>query len=191
MVWRDATIDSIEATKFGWSAFHMESFINEGDSGGPEIDRYGRVVAINDAGLLGTGQDWSVPSNLVKAFLQKVGIKPRIGKLTKLWFHGQQLFWAKHYQQAEAVFYRVLKMQCGVDLQPSAKYGTLTVTAAAGKMVKLSNGVAISPTGGKPLTIENPFLPLDLSGGLTNAPPLANWYVLAALADCQRQLLKH
>ncbi len=169
----------------------MESFINEGDSGGPEIDRYGRVVAINDAGRPGTGQDWSVPSNLVKVFLQKAGIKPRIGKLTTLWFRGQKLFWAKHYHRAEAIFYRVLKMQCGVDLRPSSKYGTLTVTAAAGKKVKLSNGIATTAPAGKLLTVSNPFLHLDLTGGLTNAPPLANWYVLAAVADCQRELQKH
>ncbi len=187
----DATIDSVEATRFGWSAFHMESFINEGDSGGPEIDRYGRVVAINDAGRLGTGQDWSVPINLVKTFVEKVGVKPQVGRLSILWFKGQKLFWQKHYRRAEAVFYRVLKMQCGEELRPSSKYGTIKVTAAAGKMVNISSGSPIKPAGGNLLMMNNPLSILEPSTTSdSNAPPLANWYVLAAVADCQRQLQK-
>lgn|GEM_PF-5726181 len=189
----EATIDSVEATNFGWSAFHMESFINHGDSGGPEIDQYGRVVAINDAGKTGTGQDWSVPSNLVKTFLKKVGIKPHVSTLSQLWFKGQKLFWKKHYRQAQRIFYKVLKMQCGQNLKPSSKYGAMKVTTAAGKIAIISNGARKPTSQSNPLAMPNPLLNFNpfSTPGWSNAPPLANWYVLAALAECQRKLKKH
>ncbi len=189
-----ATIDSVEPTQYGWNAFHMESFINHGDSGGPEIDSYGRVVAINDAGLMGTGQDWSIPSNLVKSFLRKAGVKAHVGKLSRLWFKGERLYWAGHYRKAEAIFFEVLRKQCGENLRPSAQYGTLKVSVASGQVATISNGVPRPKLGGNLLTINNPFVssnPLLGSPGWQNAPPLANWYVLAAVANCQRHLAKH
>ena len=188
-----ATIDSVEPTLYGWNAFHMESFINHGDSGGPEIDTYGRVVAINDAGLLGTGQNWSIPSNLVKSFLRKAGVKARVGKLSQLWFKGERLYWAGHYRKAETVFFHVLQKQCGENLRPSAQFGILKVSVAAGQVATISNGVPIPKPGGNLLAVNNPFAisnPLLGSPGWQNAPPLANWYVLAAVADCQRHLAK-
>jgi S1-C subfamily serine protease len=189
-----ATIDSVEPTLYGWNAFHMESFINHGDSGGPEIDTYGRVVAINDAGLLGTGQNWSIPSNLVKSFLRKAGVKARVGKLSRLWFKGERLYWTGHYRKAETVFFQVLQKQCGENLRPSADFGVLKVSVAAGQEATISNGVPIPKPGGNLLTVNNPFAisnPLLGSPGWQNAPPLANWYVLAAVADCQRHLARH
>src|SRR5262249_44628817 len=79
--------------------------ISEGDSGGPIVDRYGRVVALNDAGNVARAENnVAVPINLVKKYVEQAKVEAAPGRLTDHWMKGQQYFQRKEYAKALAEF---------------------------------------------------------------------------------------
>src|SRR5262245_47390724 len=75
-----AQFDNFNATK-GKSVFQTETGLNRGNSGGPLLDTYGRMVGINTAiarlssdGLPITSISFSLKSNVAKRWLQDEGV---------------------------------------------------------------------------------------------------------------------
>jgi hypothetical protein len=116
-----------------WDAFEMSADINHGDSGGPVLDEHGKVIAINVGGSLPhvgpsneqlalafaqggvspAGHNYAVPINIAKEFIEKAGVKPDPGPVSRLWAEGLDLYSRGRYSEAEKKFQEVEDMQNG------------------------------------------------------------------------------
>ena len=76
----------------GWTAIRTDANITHGNSGGPVLDKNGRVLGIvsfgetDRDGYLIAGQGYFVPVSILKEELQKASIKPAPGNLTNLYY---------------------------------------------------------------------------------------------------------
>ncbi len=84
-----------------WEALYITAAISEGDSGGPIVDRFGRVVALNVYGNQNrAGNNVAVPINLAMKFLDQAKVKPDTGALTPHWLTGQDYYSRGEYSKA-------------------------------------------------------------------------------------------
>jgi hypothetical protein len=109
-------ISNTRRMRGGYEAFEMTAEINHGDSGGPVIDRHGRVIAINmgSANSADTrGHTLAVPINLAKDLLKSAGVNitPDPGPLTQKWVESVRLFCDGKYSDAARTTEAVEKMQ--------------------------------------------------------------------------------
>ena len=118
---RDGQIGQIKPLKGDMPVvFEMTANINHGDSGGPVIDKYGRVIALNvaiypiknDAELAMPGHALAVPVQVAKTMLKVAGItKLDPGPLTEAWERGLRLYSAKDYAAAEREFVDLMRLE--------------------------------------------------------------------------------
>jgi serine protease Do len=118
---RDGQIGQIKPLKGDMPIiFEMTANINHGDSGGPVIDKSGRVIALNvaiypikkDAELTMPGHSLAVPVNVAKAMLKAAGItKLDPGPLAEAWERGLRLYAAKDYAAAEQEFVSLMRLE--------------------------------------------------------------------------------
>jgi serine protease Do len=87
----------------GWDAFAMTADISHGDSGGPVLDKNGRVIALNVAGTEIGSHTVAVPINLAKDLMRKAGIKAQPGAITQLWDSALALFAQGRYRDAKVL----------------------------------------------------------------------------------------
>jgi S1-C subfamily serine protease len=88
-----------------WTGLYITSAISEGDSGGPILDQYGRVVGLNVYGNTNrSGNNIGVPIDIARKYLEKAGVQPDTGSLTRHWAKGQDYYWRKEYSKALAEF---------------------------------------------------------------------------------------
>lgn len=84
-----------------WEALYITAAISEGDSGGPIVDRFGRVVALNVYGNQNrAGNNVAVPINLAKKYIDQAKVKPDAGALTSHWLTGQDYYSRGEYSKA-------------------------------------------------------------------------------------------
>jgi S1-C subfamily serine protease len=89
------------STDKDWEALYITAAISEGDSGGPIMDRYGRVVALNVYGNQNrAGNNVAVPINLAKKYLTQAKVEPDSGPLTARWLAGQDYYARGEYTKA-------------------------------------------------------------------------------------------
>jgi serine protease Do len=102
--------------------FEMTADINHGDSGGPVIDKYGRVIGLNvaiypvkgDGELTMPGHSVAVPIDVAKSLLKAAGIeKLDPGPLTEGWERGLRRFAAQDYAAAEKEFGDLIQLEGG------------------------------------------------------------------------------
>jgi S1-C subfamily serine protease len=105
--------------KSGVDFFHMTAQINHGHSGGPVVDQYGRVVAINVAKVKDNIRI-AVPINVAREFLDRAGIKPDPGPVTQRWLAAHDLFEKGSYAEAERAFTWVADRQSPDRNRPAA-----------------------------------------------------------------------
>lgn len=135
VITEDGKITQRVPYKTGVEFFHMTAQINHGHSGGPVVDQYGRVVAINVAKL----QDnirLAVPVNVAQEFLDRAGIKPDPGDVTKHWQAGHDLFQKGSYAEAEREFIQVADRQNPDRSRPGTRLGTGSTPAPANSYVE-------------------------------------------------------
>ena len=104
-------------TNGGWDIFEMTAVINHGDSGGPVLDRNGKVIAIN-VGIAKVTDEPSVfrlaiPVNVAKDMLAKLGIKPDPGKLSAHWERGLRLYSESKYEESFQEIQAAIVLQKG------------------------------------------------------------------------------
>jgi hypothetical protein len=93
------------ATEKNWEALYVTMNVSPGDSGGPVVDAYGRVVGLNDAGNPHwSGNNVAVPIDVAKKYLDKAGVQAAAGRLTEHWTKGQLYYWQKDYARARREF---------------------------------------------------------------------------------------
>ncbi|HVW01114.1 MAG TPA: trypsin-like peptidase domain-containing protein, partial [Planctomycetaceae bacterium] len=98
--------------------FEMTADINHGDSGGPVIDKFGRVIGLNVAGYapsqdtMLSGHTMAVPVNVARELLKKAGFaRLDPGPLTESWERGLRHYTDGRYAEAEQEFARLLRME--------------------------------------------------------------------------------
>jgi len=117
-------VDQRMRTKKDWYALHMTAETNHGDSGGPVVDEYGKVVGINVAGNpRAPAQNLAVPIDMGKELLKLKKITLDPGPLTEHWLAGQDAFWRQSYGTACKEFKKVAEMESGAN--PSPKLGSM------------------------------------------------------------------
>jgi S1-C subfamily serine protease len=95
-----------------WEAFHLTAEISPGDSGGPVVDEYGNVIAMNVAGNPNVpAQNVAIPINIAKELLQEANIKLDAGPVTDHWLKGQDAFWRGRRAAALDEFRTVAALQ--------------------------------------------------------------------------------
>ncbi len=104
-------------TSGGWDIFEMTAAINHGDSGGPVLDRSGKVIAIN-VGVATVAAESSVlrlaiPINVAKDMLAKLGIKPDPGKLSAHWERALRLYAESKYDESFQEIQAAIVLQKG------------------------------------------------------------------------------
>ena len=98
--------------KGGWDAFEMTADINHGDSGGPVLDKNGRVIGLNVAVTWISGHTMAVPINLAKDLLHKAGIKVQApGAATQQWEDALRMYSQGRYQEAKRQLEAVVRQR--------------------------------------------------------------------------------
>lgn len=116
-------ISQIRPMKGGWSAFEMTALIFHGHSGGPVLDRGGRVIGLNVGSAAESipGRTLAVPINVAKEFLKQAQQQADPGPLTEHWITGLRLYASGEYRRAWFEFATVRKWQvrlfCPPDLE--------------------------------------------------------------------------
>jgi hypothetical protein len=84
-------VSGVRKTVNGWNVVQMDAEINHGNSGGPVCNEDGAVIGIatfgsieQSSGTLAAGMNFSLPVNVMKEFLDTLGIVPKQGKASLL-----------------------------------------------------------------------------------------------------------
>ena len=121
---RPGEIGQTKRIKGDWDAFEMTAQIDHGDSGGPVIDKDGKVIAINVWGDL-VAHKLAVPINLAKKYLAQAGISPERGLLGEKWDESLRLYDLKNFPAAYTSLSIVHLIQEGVPMNPVLRTWTL------------------------------------------------------------------
>ena len=128
---RDGKISQTKPVKGGYDMLEMTAGIDHGDSGGPVLNREGKVIGINVGG--GEGKTTlAVPINVAKEFLAKARIKPDPGKLSTRWAEAVVAFGKKDYAKSQELLWLIERNQGSemtllsepnpLDLQPHGPF---------------------------------------------------------------------
>jgi len=124
-------ISAKKQTATGYTVLQTDASISHGNSGGPALDDYGRVIGLTTASVnLGDAQsaggnfNFIVPVSVVKEFLGRNNIASRPSRSQQVYDQGLDLFDAHHYKAALA------KFQLVNDLSPGKDYVQSHVTQA-------------------------------------------------------------
>ncbi len=112
--------------------FEMTADVNHGDSGGPVLDKHGRVIGLNVAGYpikpgepgqhMLSGHTLAVPVNVARQFLKQAGFEQLDpGPLTEYWERGLRAFADEKYAAAEKELGDLLRTETtgwAVDVSP-------------------------------------------------------------------------
>ena len=108
----------------GWTAIGTSADVTHGNSGGPVLDKDGRVLGIvsfGDTDAQGkplAGQNYFVPVSVLKQELQKASVKPAAGTLTSTYYAALSQGDFRHYRKELPL---LTEVQSGSANQPYVK----------------------------------------------------------------------
>lgn len=117
----------------GWEAVGTDANVTHGNSGGPVLDRDGRVVGIvsfgntDSQGRPLTGQNFFVPVTVLKEVLQKASVKPAAGTLTSTYYQALSQGDFRHYRKELPLLTQV---QSGSANEPYVKDDIVAIQSA-------------------------------------------------------------
>jgi hypothetical protein len=108
------TISSRKKMEGGWEALQTDTAFTHGNSGGPALDRRGRVIGLTtwvaaeskqtaeggEETAEVPGQNFLVPVSLVKDFISQANVRPSAGPVTQLWTQAMDKMAIAHYRPA-------------------------------------------------------------------------------------------
>ena len=110
-------ISARRKTKYDTPALQTDVPTTHGNSGGPALDKEGRVIGVVNMGSVDpekmievAGFNFLVPSNVVKDFLREYGISNEEGTTDKLYRKALALYYAKCYDSAIKEFNALLNI---------------------------------------------------------------------------------
>ncbi len=138
-----------QTTMEGWRAIQVQTPITGGNSGGPALDRSGRVIGIATFGLIDpvTGQEspshnFLVPVSIVKDFLNRANIVPSEGAFTQMYRQALIHYSAGQYNEAIDLLQQVN------NLVPNNPYVIDYISRSQAQLGFASGEVAGNSTGG-------------------------------------------
>lgn len=108
----------------GWTAIGTNANVTHGNSGGPLLDKDGRVLGIvsfgdtDSQGKLLSGQNYFVPVSVLKQELQKASVKPAAGTLTSTYYAALSQGDFRHYRKELPL---LTDLQSGSNNEPYVK----------------------------------------------------------------------
>jgi S1-C subfamily serine protease len=97
----------------GWTAFGTSAQVAHGNSGGPVLDRQGRVLGVvsfaisTDPQGEALGEGFFVPADVIRETLDKAAVKPATGTLTGLYYQALSQGDFRHYRHELAILSQV------------------------------------------------------------------------------------
>ncbi len=93
VIQKTGTVGQSMPMQSGYSAYNISADINHGNSGGPVLNQYGEVIGLGTAGNpQDNGENYAVPIELIKSYLNKAEANVELGDDTNLWYRGLQDF---------------------------------------------------------------------------------------------------
>jgi S1-C subfamily serine protease len=117
----------------GWTAIGTNANVTHGNSGGPVLDKDGRVLGIvsfgdtDGQGKPIAGQNYFVPVSVLKQELQKASIKPAAGTLTSTYYAALSQGDFRHYRKELRL---LTDVQSGSANEPYVKDDIATIQSA-------------------------------------------------------------
>lgn len=103
-----------------WNAIGTDAEVTHGNSGGPVFDSTGAVLGVISFGTDASGnapaENYFVPSDVVKALMDKAGVKPNPGTATQAYYGALAEGDAKHYR------HELPRLQTLADRMPADTY---------------------------------------------------------------------
>lgn len=105
----------------GWTVLQTDAAMTHGNSGGPVLDKQGKVIGIATFGSVdaNTGQEiagmnFVVPIDVVKQFLNEINVQPKEGTVSKLYAEALADFQKQYYKAALKQFQEINAIAPGI-----------------------------------------------------------------------------
>jgi serine protease Do len=112
----DGKVNAIKAmSNYAYSAIQMSATIHPGNSGGPVLDHFGRVVGISTFGLRDaegheiSGTNFAIPISVAKRFLNQAGVTAAESDTTLHYRRALMMEQVNHFSKARAELESVLR----------------------------------------------------------------------------------
>jgi len=143
-----------KTTTTGTPVLQMSTDVTHGNSGGPVLDRYGRVAGMSTAGSMDDqgnqvqGFNFALPASVIRQFLNSANVHPKESQATSLFKQGLDAADQQHYSQALQLFQKVNTLDPGIPaVQDQMKSAQTAIDQGRDQPVDQGSGLPLLAVG--------------------------------------------